>query len=141
MITTLAVLLNTILGAMLRRWIGGWDPWGWQAPLGRTLKHLATALLCWPFFVVLPWYWALAATAVVFAYLHIRHDNGGPGLRPLWRYQVFGLGYIIARQFADKLPSTGRDRAFLEPYCWTCYGEVWLGATLFGAIALSTAFR
>lgn len=136
MITALLTILNTVVGALWRRWLGGWRPFGWDAWGGRLLKHTLMAVLSWPLFLVLPWWGALAAIGGAFVFMNVRHDNGGPGWRPLWRYGPFGIGYMVARKYIDRLPWTGKERALVEPWCWTCYGELWLGGTFFGTLAL-----
>lgn len=136
----LAVLLNAVLGALWRRWVGGWRPFGWEAPFGRALKHAAMIALTWPLWITLPWAVAGLLTAALFAWFHVRHDNGGPGWRPVYRYGPFGLGYVIARNFVNDLPCTGQERALIEPRCWTCIGELWLGGTTFAVVAMVLLF-
>lgn len=121
------VILNAILGALWRRWLG----LGGSGP--RWLKMVLGALLTWPLWLALPWWQAAIGTAFCLVYFADGHkvDHWTVWLR----YGPFAIGYVLARKYWPDRWTYGR---WFDG--WMAVGEYVLGGLFWGFVASLTLF-
>lgn len=129
----LLVFISVVLGALWRRWLG-------LANSGpRPLKLLTTIPLLWPVALLCPDYtlamisiplWPVAvavAWGLSILFFLWRVDSA----RPWPRYFIFGLGYVLAYGYWR---NSWNRPPFIDGA--TAIGELFLGGSFFGALAL-----
>jgi hypothetical protein len=121
---TAAILAQMILGGIWRRALGGW------LGINRASVVAAGALLTWPLWLALPWWWAAPASALAVGFwtLGVRFDSW-----QVWpRYLVVGaIGYGV---LMPRWPAKWCDGDFIDG--GAAVGELWAGAVLWGLLAL-----
>ena len=129
MIVATAILINALAGGAWRRLLGGW------LHLHRYVTIPLGLFLAWPLFVAFPWPIAglLAGLAVLFFVPgHQTADNS-----VFVRYGPFGAGYWLAHRYLDEKEWARRGwpaSGFVDG--WMALGELFLGATFWGTVAL-----
>lgn len=117
-----AILLTAVLGALWRRWLGGWGA------DSRSLIMACGLFLTWPLWLVLPWYWAAPAAALCLLFWAKGHRFDKWTI--VLRYPVIGAAYPISRWIF------GETWAGREPYAgWTAVAELAIGFLFWGAVA------
>lgn len=124
--TVLTIIAAVILGALWRRWFGGWP----KVIADRWPKLLAALLIgflaMWP---SLPWYVALPVSGALCAFWIPHHDLTNWKLGDwLLRYGPFGVIYWIAQRFPIKAINNAIDGSF-------ALAEFAIGGAVYGTAA------
>lgn len=132
-IIALAVVANAVAGARWRRWLGSNHPGRWLVlPVG--------ALLTWPLWVAFPWPIAAPLAFGCVAFFVPGHETAD---NRVWRrYGPFGAGYWLAHRYLNERAWAARGyptEGFIDG--WMSLGELFLGGTFWGAVALVLLFR